>query len=333
MKKARLVSAPLLGFFLIATLAKADPADSSSGNNPYVQYDADGVPLAVAQSQNRQLSPNEIRELREQQTRAAREKNWLLRGYAQEVQSRAGNSTQSQSANFYNQLSSNPDLARLAGMPDLYTDGRDEALTFRTGATEPHQSTSALRNEASAPGIRGPSTGGNIFKPLITPLSSPEAAGMHNFYSALPGPAVTPFYGSLGPKVTVSSSSRSEDSTDIETPGMISDKNNPLADPGSSDLTLDMLPGESVEEARAHQDNNNNLELPVVMDADRLHQTQAATLHAPVPPNGAKTQTAATPPPKPAPTEDPEAPTPVSRVPQINPVRAPIASPFDILNR
>ncbi len=73
------------------------------------------------------------------------------------------------------------------------------------------------------------------------------------------------------------------------------------------------------------------------MDADQLHKQQAATLSV----NGtspvAKTATATTATTKPVkvvdPMEDPEAPIPVNRQPQINPVRAPIASPFDILNR
>ena len=69
------------------------------------------------------------------------------------------------------------------------------------------------------------------------------------------------------------------------------------------------------------------------MSAAQLHKEQAAALSVP----GASTtaQTAAPAPlsVKTVPIEDPNAPLPVSKVPPINPVRSPIANPYDILNR
>jgi hypothetical protein len=68
------------------------------------------------------------------------------------------------------------------------------------------------------------------------------------------------------------------------------------------------------------------------MDASQLHQEQADTLSAPSAPS--VVQTAAPAPVKPVvPTEDPNAPLPVSKAPPITPVRTPIANPFDILDR
>ena len=115
---------------------------------------------------------------------------------------------------------------------------------------------------------------------------------------------------------------------------MTAEKKDPLADMSSADLTLDILPGESIEKARAHQDNFK-AELALPMDADQLHRQQAATTKPATVAKAATDKPAQpTPPPDPTkPADDPDAPTPVSQVPQINPVRAPIANPFDILRR
>jgi len=99
------------------------------------------------------------------------------------------------------------------------------------------------------------------------------------------------------------------------------------------DLTLDVLPGETPEQAKAHQDGNLKLELPLPMDANQLHQQQASTLSIP---GATKTAQAATPTPapaKPASTDDEDAPLQVNKAPVINPIRPAIANPYDILNR
>lgn len=327
MKEARYVSVALLGIFVVATAAKADPSDSSSGNNPYLQTDADGVPLSMTPQQSERLSPEDVNALRKEKERSARDKDWLLRAYEQQLQNHAGTTSQDQSANLYFQLSSNKDLAKLAGLPLLDSDTEDGAL-HQTGGVHPNQGSAPSRSDASS---AGPLSRGNLFKPLITPLGAPAASGLHNFYSFLP--AVLPPNGSLPKKSAVPAKILSDDSSDIQTPGMIADKNNPLTPPDASDLTLELLPGESIEQARAHQDENNNLQLPLPMDANQLHKAETDALSVPGQTNAAQKPTAVSTPVKTVPTEDPEAPIPVNQLPQINPVRAPIANPFDILNR
>jgi hypothetical protein len=333
MKKARCVSAALLGLLILAIAAKADPSDSSSDNNPSTQYDADGVPVSVTQPQPIHLSPEDTAAIRKEQEQSARDKNWLLRGYEQQLQNSAANSSQDQSANLYYQLSSNKDLARLAGLPALDLDNGDGTLSHQTGADHAGPSAAALRADAPSATRSGALSFNNHLGPLITPLSAADAAGLHNFYSPLPVAAVSSFYGSLPEKSAMPASTQSEDHLDIETPGMIASEKNPPGDTSTLDLTLDLLPGESSEQARAHQDNNNSLQLPLAMDADQLHKKQAAAMSVPGLPNAAQTAKAAPPPAKAVPTEDPDAPVPVSQEPQINPVRAPIANPFDILDR
>ncbi len=96
-----------------------------------------------------------------------------------------------------------------------------------------------------------------------------------------------------------------------------------MTDQNSPDLTLDVLPGESVEEAKAHQDHPIlKLSMP-----DNAAQHQNSLLKVP---SIAKTTTA--PPINPVLLADPNEPTP-DRVPQPSPIHSPIADPRDIFYR
>ena len=71
------------------------------------------------------------------------------------------------------------------------------------------------------------------------------------------------------------------------------------------------------------------------MDAEQLHRAQATYLN-PAVPKSATTGQASTANPAPAPApplENLHEPVPISQMPVINPVRPPIANPYDILNR
>jgi len=335
MKKARCVSVAVLGLLVSAFTLKADSADSNSStpdsaSNPYTQYDADGVPLALTKPQGPRLSQEDIDDLHREQVEAARNKDWLLRGYEKQLQSHASTEGEDMSSNLYYELSTNKELAKLAGLPDLAPDDQDSLPTFRTGVPQQGHESSSLRSDATR--TSAISLIGQGFHPLVTPLSAPEAGGLHDFNSSSLS-VVAPFYAISTPSTPLASKpvDNSDEPADIDTPGAIAAKNDPLADPAMSDLTLDVLPDESIEHAREHQDNYNAMQLPEPMDADQLHKTQAASLAAPNAQNAAKTPPA--PPVPAAPIEDPEAPTPVSKLPQINPVHAPIANPFDILDR
>ncbi len=336
MKIARYVSIGMLGLFVVTIRASADPSDDVPEVNPYTQYDPDGVPLAVTQPHPKPLTQDQINEIRKEEQKAAFDKNWLLRNYEQQLQARAAKSPEDQSTNLYYQLSSNKELAKLAGLPALDSDSQEGAPPNRTGVAPSGQNSSVLRPDASAAVKRGSPSLGHGFKPLITPLSAPDAAGLHNFYSSLPLLMASPISGSLPQTPRSPQAAQSRDISDIETPGMVSAGKNPPTDTNIPDLTLDILPGESIEQARAHQDSNNSLELPLAMDADQLHKEQAAALSVPTVPGVPKTTQTAKPAPAPVktvPINDEDAPMPVSKSIQINPVRAPIAKPYDILNR
>ena len=333
MKIARYVSIGMLGLFVVTSRTSADPTVSEPVDNPYTQSDPDGVPLAVTHPQPQRLTQAQIDAINKQEEQAALDKNWLLRNYEKQLQARAAKSSEDQSANLYYQLSSNKELAKLAGLPALDSDDRDSTTTYRTGATPSGQGSGKLRTDASSAPTSGFLSQGDLFKPLITPLSAPEAAGLHNFYSSLPLSVALPISGSLPQTPSAPQTDQYQDSSDLETPGMIAAEKNPLTDAGAPDLTLDMLPGESIEQAKAHQDDNNKLELPLPMDADQLHRQQAAALNIPGVPNTIQPAAPVPAPPQAVPINDEDAPMPVSKLPQINPVRSPIANPYDLLNR
>jgi hypothetical protein len=342
MKKGCSLSAAILGFIAFACVAPADPTEPTGpdGGDPNIRYDRDGVPLTVTQKQADRATPEQIAAARKQQIQAALDKDWLLRGYEKQLQARAAASAnQDPSANPYLEISANKDLARLAGMPDLEADDSDKPLLHAT-EEQPDRPAATLHPGSTQPQAETGPFGSSFLRPMITPLSAPEAAGLNNFYASLPVAGLSPFYGNpqtQGPapasRVSVIPDETKDD--DIDTPGMIAAEKNPLQDPSTSDLTLDVLPEESIEHARAHQDNSEALlQLPVAIDADQLHRAQAASLNPPVAQSIGAQQTAATAPAaKPTPVEDQDEPMQAAKIPVINPVRAPIASPFDILNR
>jgi hypothetical protein len=332
MKIARFLPAVVLGLFAITKGASADPSppDSSSSDptadNPYTQYDPDGIPLSVTHPQARQLTQEDIDAISKQQAQEELDKNWLLRDYEQQLKAHAANSSEEQDTNLYYQLSSNKDLAKLAGLPTLGSDSEDSTTEYQASAIRANPGSIALRPDASSAAVSGSLSHGDLFRPLVEPLSAPDAEGLHNFYSSQPGSLAPSFFGSSHQTPPAPKPDQSPDSSDMETPGMVAAEKNP-------DLTLDLLPGESIEQAKAREDNNAKLELSLPMDASQLHKEQSAALHIPGVPNTTQPPTAATTPPvQPVPIEDPDAPTPVSKEQPINPVREPIANPFDILD-
>jgi hypothetical protein len=318
----------LLGLLLVTTGAVATPVyDSGLVDDPHSLLDPDGVPLAVTHPPPREPTEAEVEQYRKEAEEAAENKNWLLRGFEQQQQLHNTGSPD-QSTDLYLQLSSNKALAKLAGLPETDTTG----TALKTGAA-PGANGPALRNDTTPTAATGMPYLSDLSKPLVSPLSLP--AGVTTF-SAPPPLATTAPFGGILPQSTPSSTParQAEESADLDTPGMTAAKKDPSEDMSSADLTLDILPGESVEEARARQDNFK-AELALPMDADQLHKQQTSEITVPAVAKIATDDKTAqsTTPPKTKPEDDPSAPIPISQVPQINPVRAPIPGPFDILNR
>jgi hypothetical protein len=332
MKMARYLPVVMLGLFAMTRGASADPTspDSSSSDptadNPYTQSDPDGVPLSVTHPEARPLTQEDIAAINKQKAQEELNKNWLLRDYEQQLKAHAAKSSGEQDTNLYYQLSSNKDLAKLAGLPTLGSDSEDSTTAYQASAIRANPGSITLRPDASSATMNGSQSHGDLFKPLVIPLSAPAAEGLHNFYSSQPGSLAPSFGGNSRQTPPAPKPDQSLDTSDMETPGMVAAEKNP-------DMTLD-LPGESIEQTKTHEDNTAKLELSLPMDATQLHKEQLTVLHVPGVLNTTQPPTTATTPPVPVvPIEDPNAPLPVNNEQQINPVREPIANPFDILDQ
>jgi hypothetical protein len=341
MMKARYFLVAVLGFFAFASVTRADPPPlmTPADDDPNIRFDPDGVPLNVTKKAAARATPEEIAAYRKQQDQAAADKDWLLRTYEKQLQTHdVTSSTEDQRANPYQELSLNKDLAKLAGLPSLQDYDADGRPLSRAGDAPSGHTDAELHPGSTSPKQDAGLFGSTFLRPMIMPLGAPEAAGLGNFYATLPVAGLSPFYGANPPsRAPARAPVRPDDPTDIdiETPGMIAAEKNPLADPSTSDLTLNVLPGESIDHAKAHQDNYSKLQLPILMDADQMHRAQAADLNPPVAKkaDGADQTATAAPAPDKAKLPDYDVPVPISQLPVITPIRAPIADPYDILNR
>jgi hypothetical protein len=328
MKSSRYVLVVVLGFIACLSVARAD-SDSDSPEDA-VKYDRDGVPLAILQPKAPQLTPDQIATIRKEQAQAALDKDWLVRGYEKQLQlNSSGKPGGDQSSNLYYQISTDKELARLAGLPLIDDSGADGTSGYRTSDAHSANNDGMLRSPAASPAAN--LQAGAFLKPFITPIGAPDAAGLPNFYSSLGGSAAAPFSGAAAQLSGGTPGTPDEDPADIETPGMIAAEKNP--NPNTLDLSLDVLPDESIEHARDHQDNDELLALPLPPDADQLRHAQAAALNPQGLPGAPQPAATTQVPAKPIPINEDDAPVPASKQPVINPVRAPIANPFDILNR
>jgi hypothetical protein len=181
-----------LGFCALAALcARADdeddkplaPAHDPDVNSP--TYDGSTFNPAPA----KQVSAEEIQAAREA---AEEEDTWLIRSSEQRQKMKSTGTGQADPLDPYQRIASDKDLAKLAGLtataspnPADITNLRADSDPLKDGATlrvDPSQLTSSPQ--------KLPIMAGTGFKPLITPLSATDVAGLHDFYaSAQFGPA------------------------------------------------------------------------------------------------------------------------------------------------
>lgn len=312
------VAACCTGSALVAAL----PAFSDTDTSPYTQVDPDGVPLSL--SQPGVMTPTlaaAAQRARESESAAPKNQDWLVRGYEQQLLSHPN---QSADSNLYLQLSTSKQLSEISGLSPI--DAGNPSPRYSSSIAAPQNQTRAGRSSSSYPS----SLGMFQWHPLITPIGSSSLVGTQNSLMTL-----SPFFANQPTqKAAPRRTSPDIDASMLETPGLVAAAKDPMFGDTSPDLSLDLLPGESPAEAMQRQ-NAAHLELPTT--ADELHQQDAAQLSPPKPETVAtgktttsekkKTETA------PAPVPDENAPTPVTQLQPVSPVRAPIASPYSILNR
>lgn len=306
----------LLSYTAMPPAAMAD-SDSASPNVPVL--DPDGVPLTVTQSQSKQPTQAEIDAYQKQQQQMALDKDWLLRNYEHQQQIR-GDATTSR---LY-QISSDKDLSKLSGLPSLGSASPEQSPSLRTGAAN-NALTLRANPSSQMSSISDSAFHESMFKPLVTPLSSPQTLGLHDSYTFLSTGSTPLPPQSNTPKTSRTSELNQEEPSAMEMPGLTAAESDPLLDK-STDLTLDVLPGESIEEAKAHQDSPQ-LKLSLPNDITQLHKQQTASLKPP-----SVVKTTAQQPINPVLLPDPNEPTP-DKVPQPNPIHSPIADPHDIFYR
>jgi hypothetical protein len=334
MKTARYFSVSMLALLALSSAALADDAEVK---NPYGQADPDGVPMSVTTPRN-SSAPVQIDTLRRQAAEEAHARNWLLLEYEKQLQLNSEKDPdKDKPANLYLQLSMDKNLAKLAGLQDFNAEMPPPAPAPLTSSSPKDKNAPALRADTGiTPAQRGQ------FVPLITPLNSPGAQSVMNFSTVLP---LTPPLSSLGfstppnpaptPTPASAHSSAYTEVTDLQTPGMIASKDTAGSVSATPDLTLDALPDETPDQARAREEANTRVVLPVPMDSDLLHQQQASRLKVPGPATVAKVDTTkpAAAPPKAIPVNPEDAPVQINQQAQIVPIHGAIANPYDILDR
>jgi hypothetical protein len=329
----------LPGICFAISCALVLPAWADIDEDRYTQVDAGGNPIAYAHDKPQQTDEQKAADAKEAQ-RKEDDKNWLLRDYEQRL--RSANPQDDSSNNLYYQLSTNKELARLAGLPYLNNQSTS-AENSANAATPPTPGSSSAPGDimASTPKSGTSSTQG--WRPLITPLGEPAAAGLSNFYGGAHFLRSGFSDGSSYKSTTVKPIKSTINPLDLSTPGMVSaGPKEPLADPNMSDpdandASLSLLPGQRPDEARNQQDNTNlqlpnaKLQLPLPQNTEELRRVDAGKLNPsnralPVDPSTIVNT-------KPIVPNDADEPMPASKLQPINPVRAPIANPYDLFRR
>ena len=347
MKWAGCLSVSFLALVVAHGSARADAPEDSDSKNPYAQLDPDGVPLAVTQgSKQKNYTPAEIEAMRQEAIQAARNRNWLMNEYEEQLRLHSkDNADKDKTPNLYLQLSMDKNLAQLAGLDPI------EATTDSTPAPELHATPAA--SSQNAPTLRADPPGSRGFTPLLSTLSPSYSSAIQAFSISTYSPSVPSVLApsplgdgpQANPTPVPASAPHSQsymEVMDIQTPGMVAAKDNSLGDTPTPDLNLDSLPGDNLpgetpEQAEAREQAATRAELPQAMDADKLHEEETAKLTVPTMALQGKPSSSDQPqqpaPPKAIPVNPEDAPIPVTQQQQLAPVHAPIANPFDILNR
>jgi hypothetical protein len=335
MKLTGCLSASL--FALLAFPAALRAAAPDAPVNPYADLDPDGVPLSISQTHTT-YSPEQVELYAKQQAEMdARARNWLLIDYEQRSQhNKAESSPNNQTINMYLQLSMNRDFTAVVNQDSVNPEAAPPPPSLHAAPDNSSQKGMTLRPDTA------PSK--EIFAPLISPLSSPAALSaaqpfnVSAYAAALP-PSLAPTSALDAPPQQQGPAPAPElkppsptDTIDMQTPGAVADKADPL--PGAPDLNLDSLPDPNGTNRHDQAQPGALPELPQVgqaMDAGLLHEEMKAKLNSgkPVPANA---QPQDQQPAKPTAPPPPEAPSPINQQPQLSPVHAPLPSPFDILN-
>jgi hypothetical protein len=127
------------------------------------------------------------------QIQAAREaqqqqNSWLVRDYEEQLKKRAA-ADQSDLLDPYLRISSDQNLAKLAGLASPLSSNPTDITNLHAATDSPKDAPTLRLDPSSTPPSSPPKftpLSGAVLKPLITPLTATDAAGLPNFYATLP---------------------------------------------------------------------------------------------------------------------------------------------------
>jgi hypothetical protein len=291
MKTARTFAALVLAAATNIVPARADAPHDPIGFDPLTEpqdiMSPDFVPDFLKSPPKPEVTPEEEAALQEAQKKVEDNKDWLLRGYEQQLESRqtvTDGDTVPQNTNLLAVLSANKDLARAANITPIDLDAAPELnpLTGEDGKkpkvdlrSDPMLDPLASADEKTAP----------LFTPLIVPLDAPASAPAHTPY-ALPSPIsstiFSPISFDLAPSETAEDDAAQSvtpaDPGAMDFPGMTAAESNP-AMREALDLPNDQEPGALPPEDKVHHDLG--LELPEGSNSEQLQKLQSSALNVP----------------------------------------------------
>lgn len=320
---------PRLGvtFVLTVTLvavAKADPSspDISTVDKKTVD-DPDGVPILVSHPQPVVPTASQLKAERKRKEAAEQNKDWLLKSYEEQLQKRSNDSQDN--SDLYYKLASDKTLSKIAGLTFISpSTSQQDSVSKSTGNASGNKPSSSL----GAPTKPSSSTGIGEFKPLITPLSAADAAGLHNFYSTIPA-ATAPAKAS-----STASSDAAQNAADLDMPGQLAARNDPFSGKGMR-LTFDASADDALPDETPSSRNKNApapAALPSAITAvqpPKTQTSQALMLNTPGSGKTASNAPVVNAPPQQIKLSD-DAP---ARIAPPSAVRQPIANPYSILDR
>jgi len=217
-----------------------------------------------------------------QKARNQEQGDWLLRGYEEQMRARNPNASKDEGTNIYYQISTDKDLAKLAGLTvfDLNNAGQKLGNLNMTDSSK-----NGLTLRSDVPSVpSSPSAFGKASSLTTKPLSwaATDYVSLHNTFAA-PNPGslqqFAPPADNIAPRHPYMR--QNSDPTALSTPGMTAAENDPVMGRSTATLSLNLLPGESISSAKTHEGNLTLLDAPQATNMAQLQKLENASIRAP----------------------------------------------------
>jgi len=288
MRTVRYVTALMVIYAVIATVrAYSEPIPDESSRESSL-YDPDAQfsgTISKKQPSRAELVDAE----QQQQARDQANNTWLLRSYEEQLRTRAPNSAKDDNANLYYRISSDKNLAQLAGLPafnlnnpeptvDVHLSLNTNGDPGKSGVTLHSDLPTLTNNRSTANQSTAPQKPSLTIKPLN--WESNNYASLHNSY-ATPNSSIEQFLPQAEGLPHHPYVRQDSDPTALDTPGMTAAENDPVMSRNVPTLSLDLLPNETVPAARAHEENLTLLDPPKATNLDQIQKLDDSTLKPP----------------------------------------------------